>query len=68
MGMNSSAVAEDCMYFLQQGHADVVIMGTVDASSKHGECCKLVCRWGGAAVQLQRIARTSCSRDTQMWS
>jgi hypothetical protein len=25
------------MYFLQQGRADVVIMGTVDASSKHGE-------------------------------
>jgi hypothetical protein len=34
---NSQPSAEDCMYFLQQGSADVVIMGTVDASSKHGE-------------------------------
>jgi hypothetical protein len=35
---NSQPSAEDCMYFLQQGSADVVIMGTVDASSQHGEC------------------------------
>jgi hypothetical protein len=34
---NSQPSAEDCMYFLQQGTAEVVIMGTVDASSKHGE-------------------------------
>jgi hypothetical protein len=25
------------MYYLQQGRAEVIAMGTVDASSKHGE-------------------------------
>jgi hypothetical protein len=34
------------MYFLQQGSADVVIMGTVDASSKHGEHSHLLVSCG----------------------
>jgi hypothetical protein len=40
---NSLPSAEDCMYFLQQGSAEVVIMGTVDASSKHGKRCVIIC-------------------------
>uniref|UniRef100_A0A383VZL0 cGMP-dependent protein kinase n=1 Tax=Tetradesmus obliquus TaxID=3088 RepID=A0A383VZL0_TETOB len=33
---NSLPCAEDCMYFLQSGSAEVVIMGGLDASAKHG--------------------------------
>jgi len=31
---NAQPTAGDCMYFLHEGKAEVVIMGTVDASTK----------------------------------
>jgi hypothetical protein len=33
---NAQPSADDCMYYLAQGQAEVVIMGTVDAASKQG--------------------------------
>jgi hypothetical protein len=33
---NAQPAAEDCMYYLAEGQAEVVIMGTVDAQSKQG--------------------------------
>lgn len=33
---NAQPAAEDCMYYLAEGQAEVVIMGTVDAHSKQG--------------------------------
>lgn len=35
---NAQPLATDCMYYLQEGKAEVVIMGTVDAASKQSEC------------------------------
>lgn len=34
---NAQPSADDCMYYLAQGQAEVVIMGTVDAASKQGQ-------------------------------
>jgi hypothetical protein len=53
---NAQPTAEDCMYYVAEGQAEVVIMGTVDAASKQSEYpgatthMTLTCSRGGSVV------------------
>jgi hypothetical protein len=64
---NAQPSADDCMYYLAQGQAEVVIMGTVDAASKQGRansaaggCYSVLgmskqCSWGSLTCTRQCI-------------
>lgn len=40
---NAQPTASDCMYYLQEGMTEVVIMGTIDAASKQSKLLQCAC-------------------------
>lgn len=51
---NAQPAAEDCMYYLAEGQAEVVIMGTVDAASKQGTGGSMRAAASQSSLQLRQ--------------